>query len=126
MEAYMIIAQISDPHITDIGGQADRGDKAATHLQCAVAHLSRLPAPPDVVLGTGDCVDRGSPAEYERFRELLRPLPMPVYVIPGNHDDRAQLLQAFGTQGTKPLAGFAQYVVDEWPVRLIALDTNVP
>jgi Icc protein len=122
----MIIAQISDSHITYAGGKADRKYETATHLQRAVAHLTRLPAPPDVVLVTGDCVDSGSVPEYERFRDLLRPLHMPVYVIPGNHDDRGHLREIFGTQGTKPMVGFVQYVVDEWPVRLIALDTNVP
>jgi 3',5'-cyclic AMP phosphodiesterase CpdA len=81
---------------------------------------------PDVVLVTGDCVNNGHRDEYLRFRELLRPLPMPVYVIPGNHDNRAQMLEVFGTQGTQPLTGFVQYVVDTWPVRLLALDTHVP
>ena len=47
-------------------------------------------------------------------------------MIPGNHDDRGHLRDAFGTQGAKSMAGFVQYVVDEWPVRLIALDTNIP
>jgi 3',5'-cyclic AMP phosphodiesterase CpdA len=122
----MIIAQISDTHITQVGGKADRKYATATHLQRAVAHLTRLPAPPAVVLVSGDCVDSGSVPEYERFRDLLRPLTMPVYVIPGNHDDRVHLQDAFGTQGTKSMAGFVQYAVDEWPVRLIALDTHIP
>ena len=122
----MIIAQISDTHVTQVGGKADRKYATATHLQHALAHLTRLPAPPDVVLVSGDCVDSGSVPEYERFRDLLRPLTMPVYVIPGNHDDRGHLRDAFGTQGAKSMAGFVQYVVDEWPVRLIALDTNIP
>ena len=122
----MIIAQISDSHITQVGGKADQQYATATHLQRAVAHLIRLPAPPDVVLVTGDCVDSGSGLEYERFQDLLRPLTMPVYVIPGNHDDRVHLRDAFGTQGAQPMADFVQYVVDEWPVRLIALDTTIP
>jgi 3',5'-cyclic AMP phosphodiesterase CpdA len=121
----MIIAQISDPHIR-AGATARSGDQSADHLQRAVQHLANLPAPPDVVLVTGDCADSGSAAEYTRFRELLRPLTMPVYVIPGNHDDRARLLASFGAQGDAPLEGFAQYVVDAAPVRLIGLDTNVP
>ena len=70
----MIIAQISDSHITHVGGEADRKYATATHLQRAVAHLTRLPVPPDVVLVTGDCVEDGSVPEYERFRDLLRPL----------------------------------------------------
>lgn len=122
----MIIAQISDPHISQVEGKADRKYATAAHLQRAVAHLTHLPAPPDVVLVTGDCVDGGSEPEYARFWDLLRPLTMPVYVIPGNHDDRGRLREVFGTQGAMPMGDFVQYVVDEWPVRLIALDTNVP
>ena len=118
----MIIAQISDPHIR----VDEAGGEAALHLERAVTHLMQLPARPDVVLITGDCADGGSAAEYDLFRSLLRPLTMPVYVIPGNHDDRSRMLQLFGMQAAAPLAGFVQYVVDEWPVRLIALDTLVP
>src|SRR4051794_11070850 len=118
MEQPMIIAQLSDPHITAEG--------PTLPLERAVEHLLRLPARPDVVLVTGDCTNTGGAAEYTRLRELLRPLTMPVYLIPGNHDDRTQLLEAFGTQAASPLDGFVQYVVDGWPVRLIALDTNIP
>jgi 3',5'-cyclic AMP phosphodiesterase CpdA len=121
----MIIAQISDPHIR-AGVTAHVGDQSGAHLERAIQHLIQLPAPPDVVLVTGDCAESGSVAEYARFRELLRPLSMPVYVIPGNHDDRANLIASFGAQGDAPLAGFVQYVVDVAPVRLIALDTNIP
>ena len=122
----MIIAQLSDPHITLENQGIDRNDDRAFHFQRAIAHLARLPAPPDVVIITGDCVDGGNIAEYERFRELLRPLTMPIYVIPGNHDQRDNLRKVFGDQGAAPLPGFIQYVVDSGPVRLIALDTNVP
>jgi len=122
----MIIAQISDTHITEAGGDVDRSYDTAAHLQRAVAHLNGLPARPDVVFVTGDCVDRGTLAEYERFQALLRPLTMPVHVIPGNHDDRVLLRQVFGTQGAQHMDDFIQYVVDAGPVRLVALDTNVP
>ena len=122
----MIIAQISDTHITHSGGRVDREYETAVHLQRAVAHLNRLPALPDVVLITGDCVDNGNEQEYERLQDLLRPLRMPVYVIPGNHDDRVHMRRMFGSQGTRALEGFVQYVVEEGAVRLIALDTHVP
>jgi 3',5'-cyclic AMP phosphodiesterase CpdA len=122
----MIIAQISDPHITRPGAELDRTYATAEHLRRAVDHLLRLPARPDLVLLTGDCVDAGSAEEYERLRELLSPLTMPVYAVPGNHDDRQRLREAFGAQGTRPMAEFVQYVVEDWPVRLIGLDTNVP
>jgi 3',5'-cyclic-AMP phosphodiesterase len=122
----VIIAQISDPHIVESDGISNRSDVNAARLGDAVHHLMRLPARPDVVLVSGDCTQNGYPSEYERFRNLLSPLTMPVYVLPGNHDDRTQMLAAFGDQGGAGLAGFVQYVVDEWPVRLIGLDTHVP
>jgi 3',5'-cyclic AMP phosphodiesterase CpdA len=122
----MIIAQISDPHIGLGDDSADPQDEAAVQLRRAIDHLMRLPAPPDVVLITGDCVNSGSMPEYQRLRTLIRPLTMPVYVVPGNHDDRVHLQALFGPQGSTPLTGFIQYVVNTWPVRLIALDTNVP
>lgn len=120
----MIIAQISDPHLSVRPGQAEPGGEVA--LQRAVAHLNQLPALPDVVLITGDCADHGSAPEYERFRELISGLKSPVYVVPGNHDNRERMLETLGPQGAQPLDGFVQYVVEGWPVRLIALDTHIP
>ena len=116
----MIIAQLSDPHITD--GQ----DEPSIKLERAVAHLMQLPARPDVVLITGDCVENGRRSEYDQFQALIRPLPMPMYVVPGNHDVRTNFLAVFGPQGNNALEGFAQYTVEDWPVRLIALDTHIP
>jgi 3',5'-cyclic-AMP phosphodiesterase len=119
----MIIAQLSDPHIS-LGTERSRETENA--LQRAIRHLMNLPARPDVVIISGDCTDNGKIEEYEHFKALLQPLTMPIYVIPGNHDDRIHLQHVFGTQGSSPLSGFVQYTVDEFPVRLIALDTNVP
>jgi len=121
----MIIAQISDTHITGDDGHMERTYGTAGCLHRAVDHLNRLSLPPDLVMVSGDCVDGGTAAEYERFQELLRPLSMPVYVIPGNHDDRTQMGEIFGTQGDQAMDGFVQYVVDAGPLRLIALDTNI-
>jgi 3',5'-cyclic AMP phosphodiesterase CpdA len=64
--------------------------------------------------------------EYARLRELLAPLAMPVYLIPGNHDDRGHLARAFDRHRYLPRDGFIQYVIEEWPVRLVALDTLIP
>ena len=122
----MIIVQISDTHITPERSRADGKPSAQDRLRQAIAHVRALPAQPDVVLISGDCTDHGAPEEYAFFRELIAPLPMPVYVIPGNHDDRARLREMCGSQGAHAMSSFMQYVVDDWPVRLIALDTVVP
>lgn len=116
----MLVAQLTDPHVSDTN------DAAGARFASAIAHLLRLPVRPDVVLVTGDLADHGRPAEYARVRERLAPLPMPVYVIPGNHDDRAALRAAFGPQGDRAMDAYVQYVVDAGPLRLVALDSTIP
>ena len=119
----MHIVQLSDTHIRpDVAGTPGTHDS----LRAAIAHVLRLPSPPDVVIVSGDLTDHGTAEEYAWFRELLAPLPMPVYVIPGNHDDRGRMLELFSAQGAHAMSGFMQYVVDAGPLRLIALDTVKP
>jgi 3',5'-cyclic-AMP phosphodiesterase len=121
----MLIAQLSDMHIRPEGRLLfDRIDTAG-YLERAVAHVLKLDPRPDVVIMSGDLVEAGRPEEYELLRRLIAPLPMPVYVIPGNHDAREPMRAAFADQGYLPASGFLHYAVEGWPVRLIALDTLV-
>jgi 3',5'-cyclic-AMP phosphodiesterase len=79
----VIIAQLSDPHIRV--GPDDQGSAAAL-AQAVDAVLALAPLPTAVIV-TGDLAEHAAPSEYERFAELTAPLPMPVHVLPGNHDD---------------------------------------
>ena len=121
----MLIAQLSDIHLRPEGELLfDRID-TASYLERAVAHVMRLDPRPDIAIMTGDLVEAGKPEEYANLRRLIAPLPMPVYVIPGNHDAREPLRAAFADKGYFPASGFLQYAVEGWPIRLIALDTLV-
>jgi 3',5'-cyclic-AMP phosphodiesterase len=136
----MLVAQITDMHILAAGklfhsphraipADAERGwsyiDTAA-HLARAVATLNALVPRPDVTVVTGDLVDHGNPDEYANLRALLAPLRMPVYLIPGNHDSRENLRAAFADAGYLPRAGLLHYAVEGHPLRIVALDSNVP
>lgn len=123
----MIIAQITDFHISLPGERMDEVFKTASHLEKAVEHIMSLDPAPDIVLATGDLVDKGIAEEYERLRQILKPIDAPIYAIPGNHDDRDAMRIAFADQGYLPTEGeFLHYAVDLWPIRLIALDTLIP
>jgi len=122
----MLIAQISDTHVMLPGMLMSGKVDTAQHLQAAVAHLLSLEPRPDLVLATGDLVDSGSPEEYARLRAILAPLPMPIYVIPGNHDTRDPLRAAFPEHDRLLGGAFIQYVIEDYPLRMIALDTLAP
>lgn len=135
----MIIAQLSDFHIVEHGkllrgpvrGAAADAERVlrqfdpAQYLKRAVTTVNRLTPKPDIVVITGDLVDSGNVSEYEYVRSLLGPLSMPIFVVAGNHDAREPLRQVFGQDGYLPALGELQYVVDDYPLRLIALDTLV-
>src|SRR5262245_9072071 len=101
----MIIAQISDMHIRAPGQLAYRRVDTAAFLARAVDHVLRMTPRPDAVIATGDLVDAGQPEEYRHLRDLLAPLPMPLYLIPGNHDERGALLREFGDHAYLPRNG---------------------
>lgn len=121
----MIIAQISDTHIGRPGEKIAAMVDTAACLTRAVAQIGRLDPPPDALLITGDLVNGGTADEYAHLRELLAPLALPTYVIPGNHDDRAALRFAFTDHSYLPGQGFLHYTIDDLPLYLIALDTLV-
>lgn len=122
----MLIAQLSDIHVRP-AGQLYKGvvDSNAMFSQ-AIAHLQRLDQRPDLVLISGDLVDEGSAAEYDTLLDLLRPLDMPLCVMPGNHDERGAFRRAFAHHSYLPASGPLHYCVDAHPLRIVALDSCVP
>ncbi|HUC60787.1 MAG TPA: phosphodiesterase [Alphaproteobacteria bacterium] len=123
----MLIAQITDLHVTSSGRLAYGQVDTVAALEAAVAGLNALSPQPDLVVATGDLVDLGTAEEYALLRAILGRLKAPVFVIPGNHDARDALGAAFGADGYLPAAGeYLHYTLEDWPLRLIALDTLVP
>lgn len=123
----MLIGQISDLHVTTGGRLLYNVVDGVPMVRRCIEDVLRLPQRPDVMLLTGDLVDGASRDEYDLLRELLAPLPMPCYLIPGNHDERTVLREAFADHAyLAQWPPFVQYVIEEFPVRLVALDTVIP
>lgn len=117
----MIVAQISDTHIALDGPDADRRIR---DFEAAIADINALDPAPDAIVHTGDIVHNGRKDEYAEAARILAQARAPVYVIPGNKDDRENLRAAFSPHGyLEPGSDFVEYAVEGHPVRLIAVDT---
>ncbi len=134
----MIIAQLSDTHISTPASDDARGAAAAAaraqNLAAAVAAVNALRVPADAVIFTGDMVQTRTADEYALARELLCGLDAPLYVAPGNRDCRASLRREFGADGYMDTAIDGTddnlddrpilYAVEDHPVRLVGFDTQ--
>lgn len=128
MNRPFIVAQISDLHLK--AGQRLTYGVVDTlgALRRAVDHLNASQPRPDIVVISGDLVDFGRADEYAVLHPELARLHMPCYLVPGNHDARGPLLDAFGDHAYLPLSaeGPLDWVVDTHPLRLIGLDSTIP
>ncbi|WP_108482297.1 phosphodiesterase [Oceaniglobus ichthyenteri] len=119
------ILQISDPHIVTPPGIVSGCIDSAAHLKKIVARIiDDLPriGPIDALLVTGDISDDGSPGSYALFHELIAPLNLPTWVIPGNHDLREPMRAAFSQL---PKSGRLNWATKIGDLHLIGLDTLV-
>jgi Icc protein len=123
----MLIAQISDCHVTAaVERVADRVDPAIG-LRHAIEKLNAFTPVIDLVVGSGDLVNDARTDEYDRLQALLAELTVPFLPLPGNHDDRAELRRRFDVLPDGPPDSPIDHVVDLGDdVRLICLDTTVP
>ncbi|MEL7466721.1 MAG: phosphodiesterase [Pseudomonadota bacterium] len=118
--------QITDTHIVPDGKLAYGRSDTAAALEKAVetinAALPRLRGV-DCVIVTGDLTDHGAGEEYARFASIMEGLRLPWMAVPGNHDARAPMREAFADADWMPEAGPIHWMRDFGPFTLIALDT---
>lgn len=115
------IVQISDTHIQAQPGGKLWGVDVDANLDAVLRRLQTRHWPVEFILATGDLVhDEGAPA-YDRLRALLKPLGVPVYCLPGNHDTSAILQQALAAN---PVCWRRHVTAGRW--QFIFLDSSLP
>lgn len=127
----MLIAHISDPHVTTEGTFIRSVVDTPGRLIAAFETLRDLPRAPDVIVITGDLVNDATPAEYELLVECLGHAPAPIVAIPGNHDHPRRLRTALASINADlappPVDDpheSSHFAIDAWPIRLVALDST--
>jgi 3',5'-cyclic-AMP phosphodiesterase len=121
-----LVAQISDLHVKPRGELAyDRVDTASALRRC-IEQLNRFLPRPDLVVITGDLVDRPSTEAYEHLKALLAPLEIPFVATPGNHDDRDLTRAAFSKQRYATAHGPLNLATAVGPLDIVLIDSGVP
>jgi len=91
------VLQVTDPHLFAEADGSLRDTITADTLRSVVDHIGRQQWPADFVAATGDLVQDDSAGAYERFKQIMAPLGLPIHCVPGNHDIRP-LMQAAMTE----------------------------
>ena len=124
------LAQITDLHIREPGRLAYGRLDTAPYLRAAVAAVQRLRQAPQAVVLTGDLTDTGRAVEYAHLAELLAPIvgSLPLFLLPGNHDERDQLRRSFAHHRYLRDAGESEFLQYTVPVgneglQMVCLDT---
>ncbi|MBL8545105.1 MAG: metallophosphoesterase [Hyphomonadaceae bacterium] len=119
MSGQFRLAQISDTHI-----RTDDAGAAAGQLKRAMEQARDYRA--DVILLTGDLVNDEREDEYAALAEAIENPPAPLYLMPGNHDERTLLRSRFPQHAYLPREGPLHFTIEQFPVRIVALDDVVP
>lgn len=82
----ILVAQVSDIHLFADAKQELLGVPTRNSFQAVLARLQQLQPKLDVLLLTGDLSQDQTPESYEQLQNLLSPLDVPTYWLPGNHD----------------------------------------
>ncbi len=119
MSGQFLLAQISDTHV-----RTDDDGASVGNLRRALAQARDYRA--DVILLTGDLVNDERADEYALLAEAIAHPPAPLYLMPGNHDDRALIRSTFPQHAYLPRDGHLSYAIDQFPVRIVCVDQIVP
>ncbi len=113
------ILQISDTHLFSNKNNNLLGVNTFASCQAVLELAKTNKVNPDFILLSGDIAQDGSNEAYVHVDELLSIMNVPVYCVPGNHDDLVVMKKIY-TNGLISLE--KQLIFDEW--QLILLDSQ--
>ena len=117
----MKLLQLTDIHLTTPGDKIGGRDPIA-NFDRALNHAVSNHLDAEAMIITGDLSDWGEAGDYQRLRDRLASVPMPVHLCIGNHDDRETFLSVFPdcadangfVQAVLPLSQGTAILLDTW------------
>ncbi len=115
------VIQLTDIHLFATSDQSLMGITTRASLLPIVQQVAEIQPAPDLLLLTGDLSQDGSPASYRQIIELLNPLNLPIYWLPGNHDCFEVMERSLIAPSFRADKHFSQ---EGW--RFLLLDSQIP
>jgi len=115
----LCVVQITDTHLySDPDGNL-LGLNTRHSLE-QVIDLAMKARQPDLVVTSGDLTHDGSPQAYQHVRDCFRRIGVPIYCLPGNHDE----VVTFNTcMNSDPFLTVRSARIDNW--QMLFLDSTV-
>jgi Icc protein len=115
------LLQVTDPHLFGDEAQTIYGVTTAVSFRKVLAEAFAPGTPrPDAILVTGDIADDHTAAAYANFRRAVQPYGLPVYCLPGNHDEPGLMTGLVSSDGFQ-YGGTAEF--GAWSA--VFIDTHV-
>jgi 3',5'-cyclic-AMP phosphodiesterase len=116
------LIQLTDSHIlADPEALLWNNLNTRKSMAAVLNELRQLPFPGDVVIISGDLAEKAEPEAYQWLLDHCHGLNLPVYCLPGNHDDPALMgkILNYANVSTRPLI-----ILKNW--QLILLNSAAP
>lgn len=91
----MRIIQFTDTHLGSERGELLHGVDTQLSLRKSFEKALSLNIKPDAIFVTGDISEIGSSDSYLLFKQIFAESHLPVFVLPGNHDDTSSMSKVF-------------------------------
>lgn len=115
------IVQISDMHLYASKEKTLLGVNTHESFSVTLNLLKSATTLPDLILLTGDLAQDHSEMAYQHVVEAFKTFTIPIYYVPGNHDD-GKLMARILPSAT--ISNLRHIVLDQW--QLILLDSQKP
>lgn len=123
------ILQITDPHLAVPPRLVSNKLNTFKLLEEAIDRILTdwdQIGPVDALIVTGDISDKGDFESYQAFRTQIERLPVPYYLIPGNHDLRDPMRRCFSDIACMADSEKINWIQDLDDLRIVGLDTVIP
>ena len=119
-ERPLKLIQVSDIHLFGKKDKALLDVRTEESFQAILDLIQKDTNPADLIILSGDITQDASPEAYRRVAELMSQLKVPVYCIPGNHDDSQVMSKIYPLENVTMQRSI---VLKQW--QIILLDSHI-